>query len=250
MKSATLTINDAFFRKYRKSYNTLIDVEDAYEKLKKKKDHLRIIREGLKIIRDNKANEFAGLLLLHRHFNCKAKTLFIERIYTPKQKDHRTLFITTPEPEKKLPKRFAPWRFSVNKGGELFPLEFTTDPKVITGYRKLAANKQLLSEIGKFIHRYKLDDIIGLGIYDRTKLIYNTTKVFVEETDFENLASITQLMPHTAPANERRIPTLWTIRLHGTINGCCTYNCSSYCSHSDPLRGYCGHRRVNHVGCV
>src|SRR5215212_4877449 len=93
-----LPISNAFLLRYRTVYNSLQDVETAHEALSARKDRLKVIREGLRILKKHRANEYTGIFLLHRHFDCRARTIFVERGYEPESKEHRALFITTSEP--------------------------------------------------------------------------------------------------------------------------------------------------------
>jgi hypothetical protein len=245
--SSSLPISNAFLLRYRAVYNGLHDVETAHEVLSGRKDRLKLIRGGLRILKKHGANQYTGIFLLHRHFECRARTIFVERGYEPESQDHRALFITTPEPIEKRPEQMAPFRFKIDKKGELQPLEFTTDASAIEKWALLDGASDMRRELGAYMDDKGVTDLLGIGIHSRTRSIEGTTQVFVEETRFEDLASVTRLVRHVPPQITRAIPTHWT--LQGTSNGCCTYNCVAYCTNHAGM-GYCGHRRENHVGCV
>ena len=65
------TFDHAFLARYRRIYNTLIDVDDAYAKLKRHRRQLATIRRILRIIRSHRANDYLGVTLLHRHFRAE-----------------------------------------------------------------------------------------------------------------------------------------------------------------------------------
>ncbi|HEV2835286.1 MAG TPA: hypothetical protein VGW58_08220 [Pyrinomonadaceae bacterium] len=248
--SSTLQMSNAFLLRYRTVYNSLQDVETAYDTLLARKDRLKVIREALRILKKHKTNEYTGIFLLHRHFDCKARTIFVERSYKPESEGHRALFITTAEPIENSPKRMAPFRFKISKKGDLQPLEFTTDTAAIKSFASFSNAGAMHRELGAYFEDKGLSDLLGVGIHSRSRAIEETTLVFVEETRFDDLASLTHLVNHVPAQIRRSIPTHWTLRAT-TRNGCCTYNCVAYCTnHANPGSGYCGHRKENHVGCV
>ena len=223
-------ISNAVLLRYRTVYNSLQDVETAHEMFSSRKDRLRVIREALRILKKHRTNEYTGIFLLHRHFECKVRTIFVERGYKPTGRDHRALFITTSEPIEKRPKQMAPFRFKINSRGHMQPLEFTTDRAAIAKFALLNAADHMRRELGAFLADKGLIDVLGIGIHTRSRALEGTTQVFVEETRFEDLASVTRLVRHVPPQITRPIPTHWS--LMGTSNGCCTYNCVAYLDES------------------
>lgn len=111
------TFDRAFLARYRRVYNTLIDVDDAYAKLRRHRRQLATIRKTLRIIRSQRANDYLGVTLLHRHFRAEPGAVFVERRFTPRARGHKTVLVTCPIPASRTPVRLAPHRFTFTGGG-------------------------------------------------------------------------------------------------------------------------------------
>lgn len=254
-----LELTSEFLVHYREVYNTLDDVDDVYDRLQERKEHMDVIRAALQIINDNEATDFLGVLLLHRHFDCQPDTVFLERRYTPPRKGarHPTVLVTAPTRVSDAPRRITPYRFRIDTEGNLQPLEFTTDSTSIPGYKRLVEAADLRRDLGYLFSDADFAWLLGVAVYPRSKSIASATSVFLEETKFDEMKSIVRIVDHLPPDSERAIPTLWKwgprlIELpDGGVSGCCSVYCNAYCSgHSGGGIGYCGHRRDGHVGCV
>jgi hypothetical protein len=239
-----------FLGTYRHNYNRLDDVDDAYARLLGRRRHEIVINEALQIIREEEAQSFLGVLLLHRHFTAQAQTVFVERRVTPRVPEHEAVLVTAQEKLKEAPKRLGGHRFSLSKTGELEPLEFTTDPVAIAATRKLENATRLRERLAKHYQEAGLLPRLGIGVFPRVPEMFDATKVFMEETRFDKKQSIVHALPRMIRVPGRLIPTLWTAI--DTGRGCCTQECLAYCHHPEgPLgRGYCGHRKSGHIGCA
>jgi hypothetical protein len=241
------TFDHAFLARYRRVYNTLIDVDDAYAKLKRRRRQFATIRKILRIIRSHRANDYLGVTLLHRHFRAEPGAVFVERRFTPKARGHKTVLVTCPIPASRTPVRLAPHRFTFTAKGKLQPLEYTTDPAAIRAHARLADDAQLQAKAAEVIAESGLGSLLGVGIYVRERSIAKATSVFLEETRFARRQSVVHVLPRLAPAPRRSIPTLWVSGLDGDLF--CETICLAYCSHGSSLGvGYCGHVKGQHVG--
>jgi hypothetical protein len=241
------TFDRAFLARYRRVYNTLIDVDDAYAKLRRHRRQLATIRKTLRIIRSQRANDYLGVTLLHRHFRAEPGAVFVERRFTPRARGHKTVLVTCPIPASRTPVRLAPHRFTFTGGGKLQPLEFTTDPAAIRAHARLADDEQLQAKVAEVIAESGLGSMLGVGIYARERSIAKATSVFLEETRFAQRQSVVHVLPRLPPAPRRPIPTLWVSGLDGDLF--CETICLAYCSHEPSLGiGYCGHVKGQHVG--
>ena len=240
---------NVFWASYRTSYNGLRDVDGVYARLLKRRGYIKVIRTALRIIKDHGANSFLGVFLLHRHFQCEPRTLFVERRYTPQVVGHRTVLVTAPSHISNAPRRLAPHRLRIDPSGVLQPLEFTTDQRAIAYYDRLMTATDLRRDLGRYFSRYRFTSLLGIGIFARIGSIPMAPRVFLEETRFDERASVMHVLPHLPRVAGRLIPTLWTFGQKG--NGCCTQNCIAYCSHPTGGKiGYCGHKSTGHVGCA
>ncbi|HEU5323771.1 MAG TPA: hypothetical protein VFX28_23415 [Methylomirabilota bacterium] len=246
------TLSPAFLARYRRAYNTLPDVDDAYARLRDRRDHMTVIRAALRIIKDHGANDFLGVSLLHRHFRCEAGAVFIERTYTPRAAGHRTLLVTAPTPATRAPRGITPYRLHVDPGGKLQPLEYTTDRVVTGGYARLVEGAELRRDLGRHLARSRLASSLGVGIFPRSGALAGAPHVFIEETDFEKRASVTHVRRRLPRGVGRLIPTVWTVGETGS--GCCLPQgvCVAYCTNHEGTGGYCGHKKSSndHLGCV
>jgi hypothetical protein len=237
-------------KEYEAKYNALLnDVDEAYKDLWKKRNRLKAIKEGLKIIKKHDANDYLGLFLLHRHFDCPSASVFVERRYTP-NKGHAQVLVTKAEVLSTAPRRMYPHRFSFGADGMLQPLEFTTDLTAGKAFKRLAGDDKLQQELGKYIVECGMSVHLGVGIFQRTGAGGRATSVFLEETNFSNRTSVVHVLPQLPHEIGRTIPTLWTFGDRG--QGCCSGQCVAYCSHGGtPGLGYCGHRKTGgHMVCV
>jgi hypothetical protein len=257
MKLSELT--SEFLLQYREAYNTLDDVDDVYDRLQKRNEHMDVIHAALQLINDNGAKDFLGVLLLHRHFDCKPDTVFVERRYTPPRKEskHPTVLVTAPTQISDAPRRVTPYRFQIDSAGDLQPLEFTTNSAPMRGYKRLVESVDLRQSLGRLFFETQFAWLLGVAVYPRSKSIASATSVFFEETKFEELKSIVHVVDRLPADTERTIPTLWTwgpdlkVLPDGGVSGCCSAVCKSYCAGHDASGiGYCGHRKSGHIGCV
>src|SRR5215471_11404676 len=108
---------------YRIAYNQLSDdVDAAYQALEHDPGHVETIRGALRVIKDHGAEDFLGLFLLHRHFECKPDTLFIERRFAPRQDHapgHAQVLVTRAESVAEIPRRIFPHRFAFELDGKV-----------------------------------------------------------------------------------------------------------------------------------
>jgi hypothetical protein len=233
---------------YRATYNTLPDdVDAAYEKLLKNPARLKIIRGALRIIKKHDVEKVLGLFLLHRHFACPPRSVFVERRYTPR-KGHAPVLVTQAERVSETPLRVSAHRFSIARDGKLQPLEFTTDVVAAAANKQVVMDQDLSKELGSFLASNRASSTLGVGISVRTGTMGNATNVFLEETDFRTRSSVVHVLPKLPHEVGRAVPTLWTFGLN--TYGCCTGQCVAYCNHLGGLP-YCGHRNTGgHMVCV
>jgi hypothetical protein len=245
-----MLITQAQLKEYTARYNDLPDdVEAAYEKLLKNPTRLKVIRGALRIIKKHDANDYLGLFLLHRHFVCKAGSVFVERRYTP-TKGHARVLVTQAERLSDAPRRASPHRFSIDARGVVQPLEFSTDVTVAAANKRLVVNESLSQEICSYIASNGFSSTLGVAVFPRSGTAGKATSVFLEETNFDDRTSVVHLLPRLPREVGRAIPTLWTFG--DSVVGCCTGRCVAYCSHGGSLGlGYCGHRKTGaHMVCV
>jgi hypothetical protein len=243
--------DSSFLRRYRRAYNRLDDVDDAYAQLLGEREHMTTIAELLRIIREEKAQSFLGVTLLHRHFLCGLDAVFVERRFTPRATGHAPVLVTSPVTIADAPKRLAAHRFAFLGSGELQPLEFTTDRTAIREANRLKDALPLRERIAKHLSSSGLATRLGVGVFPRDASVFDATHVFMEETRFDEVQSIVHVLPRLPRVAGRLIPTLWTAVDGG--NGCCTQECLAYCLHPSPGefgQGYCGHRKSGHIGCA
>ena len=239
----------SFLVRYRRAYNALIDVDEAYAKLRRHRRQLRAIRTALRVIAEHRAKSFLGVTLLHRHFRAEPNAIFVERRFTPRARGHATLLVTCPMPRSTAPSRLAPHRFGFTRAGALQPLEFTTDPAAIRAHDRMADNERLHTEVAGIIAESGLGTLLGVGIFARDRSVARATSVFLEETRFAERQSVVHVLPRLPRAPGRLIPTLWTSGSGGDL--VCETICQAYCSHSGSgigFIGYCGHVKDRHVG--
>ena len=90
----------------------------------------------------------------------------------------------------------------------------------------------------------------GRGASSRaSRSVARATSVFLEETRFAERQSVVHVLPRLPRAPGRLIPTLWTSGSGGDL--VCETICQAYCSHSGSgigFIGYCGHVKDRHVG--
>lgn len=235
-----------FLARYRRVYNTLIDVDVAYAKLRRHRRQLRAIQAALRVIAEHRAKGFLGVTLLHRHFRAEPGAVFVERPFTPSARRHATLLVTCPMPVASAPRRLAPHRFAFTRAGALQPLEFTTDPAAIRAHTRLADDERLHTEVAGIIAEHGLDSLLGVGIFVRSPSVARAKSVFLEETRFAERQSVVHVLPRLPRAPGRLIPTLWTSGSGGDL--VCETICQVYCSHPKVGIGYCGHQKDRHVG--
>jgi hypothetical protein len=243
-RSASFT--RSFLARYRRIYNTLLDVDVAYARLRRNRRQLRAIRAALRVIAEHRANRFVGVTLLHRHFRAAPNAVFVERRFTPAARRHRTLLVTSPMPAAVAPRRLAPHRLAFTRGGALEPLEFTTDPAAIRAYRRIAEDERLRTEVAGILAESGAGSLLGLGIFARAPSVARATSVFLEETRFAERQSVVHVLPRLPRAPGRLIPTQWTWGSGGEL--VCETLCRAYCSHPKVGIGYCGHGKDRHVG--
>jgi hypothetical protein len=246
-----MTFTKAALQECKTTYNNLSDdVDAAYAALKQNRNRLSIIRGALKIIRRHLAQDYLGLFLLHRHFDCTAGRLFVERCVNPRAAGHPPVLVTTQLRTTKMPSRYAPHRFQFAADGGLQPLEFTTDRVAISASKRLTLAAELRQELGAYLSINGFSSVLGVGVFPRTGTLAQATSVFLEDTKFEKLQSVVHILPRLPQAPGRLIPTLWTFGSGG--NGCCSQECTAYCQghNSTTGLGYCGHRKSGHIGCV
>jgi hypothetical protein len=157
----------SFLARHRRAYNTLIDVDVAYARLRRNRRQLRAIRAALRLIAEHRANRFLGVTLLHRHFRAAPNAVFVERRFTPTARRHRTLLVTSPMPVAVAPRRLAPHRFAFTGAGVLQPLEFTTAPAAIGAYARIAEDERLHTEVAGILAECGAGSLLGLGIFAR-----------------------------------------------------------------------------------
>jgi hypothetical protein len=149
----------------------------------------------------------------------------------------------------KASRRVAAHRFSIIDDGKLQPLEFTTDAIASAASRQLAVDENLCRELGDYFASNHASSTLGVGIFVRMGTMGAATSVFLEETDFEDRASVVHVLPRLPHEVGRAIPTLWTFGENAY--GCCSGQCVAYCSHGGAGLGYCGHRKTGgHMVCV
>jgi hypothetical protein len=235
-------------RAYRAAYNNLPDdVDAAYEKLLKNPARLKIIRGALRIMKEHDVEKVLGLFLLHRHFVCPQGRVFVERRYTPK-KGHAPVLVTQAERISEVPLRVSAHRFSIARDGKFQPLEFTTDAIAAGASRKVVMDEHLSEKLGSYLATNRASSTLGIGIFVRKGTMGKATSVFLEETNFEDRASVVHVLPQLPHEVGRAVPTLWTFGVN--TYGCCTGQCVAYCNHLGGL-GYCGHRKTGgHMVCV
>jgi hypothetical protein len=240
----------AFLQRYRRAYNELDDVDDAYARLLANREHMTTIAGALKIIREEGAQSFLGVALLHRHFSCERDTVFVERRFTPRAAQHAPVLVTSPVRRADAPRRVGAHRFSFTAAGQIQPLEFTTDRQAIRATAQLHDSPRLRDRLTRHLSESRSIAQLGVGVFLRDPAIFNATGVFMEETRFDKVQSIVHVFPSLPRVPGRLIPTLWTAIDGG--NGCCTQECLAYCHHpqSGLGFGYCGHRKSGHIGCV
>jgi hypothetical protein len=73
-----------FLTRYRRVYNTLIDVDVAYARLRRNRRQLPAIQAALRVIAEHRVRSFLGVTLLHRHFRAEPNAVFVERRFTPR----------------------------------------------------------------------------------------------------------------------------------------------------------------------
>ncbi len=88
--SSRTAFTRSFLARYRRVYNTLIDVDDAYARLRRHRRQLRAIQAALRVIAEHRARSFLGVTLLHRHFRAEPNAVFVERRFTPSARRHKT----------------------------------------------------------------------------------------------------------------------------------------------------------------
>lgn len=245
-------LGPAFLTRYKRAYNRLPDIDDAYASLRRRSGYLDVIRAALRIIKDQGANDFLGVLLVHRHFRCDTGSLFVERRYTPNARGRRTVLLTTALAPRKWPRRMAPYRFKIDRTGRLQPLEFTTDLTAIAHHRRLVESRELCRDLGRYFSHHGYASSLGVGIFSRGGPFAAAPRIFMEETDFEAGESVTHVLRSLSVSIGRPIPTLWTIGLYG--NACCLPRgaCTAYCSKHGQEGASCGHTKgkASHLGCV
>jgi len=244
-----MVLTKSQLKAYRAAYNRLPnDVEAAHDTLEHDPGHVETIRGALRIIKEHDAEDYLGLFLLHRHFTCAPGSLFVERRYTPR-KGHAPVLVTKGEPASEAATRISPHRFAIAPDGKALALEFTTDARVATVYRRFAGDAQLAGEIGRYFAARGVSSMLGMGIYVRTGTMGKATSVFLEETLHKDRASVVHVLPRLPHQVGRAIPTLWTFGDNGF--GCCNGRCVAYCNHGGTGLGYCGHRKTgSHMVCV
>lgn len=236
-----------FLTRYRRAYNTLLDVDDAHARFRRHRHPMRAIRSVLRVIGDHRANDFLGVTLLHRHFRAGRNDVFVERRFTPSVRGHRTVLVTCPIPASEAPRRLAPHRFSFSGRARLQPLEFTTDQAAIRAHARLADDERLQADLASVVAESGLGSLLGVGIFAREKAVARATSVFLEETRFADRQSVVHVLPRLPRVRGRFIPTLWTFGDVG--NGVCETICLAYCNgHGGSTLGYCGHVKGQHVG--
>ncbi len=244
-----MVLTEPKLKAYRAAYNRLPnDVDAAHESLEHDPGHVETIRGALRIIKHHNADDYLGLFLLHRHFECAPASLFVERRYTPR-KGHAPVLVTKGEPASETATRISPHRFAIAPDSKVQALEFTTDSTVASAYRRFDNDAQLARELGRYFAERGVASMLGAGIYVRTGTMGKATSVFLEETLHKDRASVVHILPRLPPQVGRAIPTLWTFGENGF--GCCNGQCVAYCNHVGTGLGYCGHRKTGgHMVCV
>src|SRR5215510_12934787 len=181
LTKVTMILKGFSFTRYRQTYNRLSDdVDQSFGNLLLRKEYTAAIHGVLDLIQKHQADDFLGVLLLHRHFPAERDTLFLERPHTPPVEGHETTLVTAPASKGALPAEIVPHRFRVSREGDLQPLE---------------SDRRLLKAVGQRLATGKFSSLLGVGIYPREAGLASAPTVYIEETDFENKMSVVHALP-------------------------------------------------------
>lgn len=233
-------------------YNRLPTVELAYAALIRTPRYQDHLRDGLRILAGARAGRTSGLVLLHRHFNCRPQGLMVEQIA---RRDGEQLYVTAPT-DGLGSRNIAPSRFAVRLGADgkpyILPWEFSADPRVLAGFERIATDEETLAKLARYFDGSPVGLLLGVAVTDRRFRERGTLAYELTYTDPPE--SLVRYLRNLEFDPNRALPTIWSAR---ELDGCCSVGtyCEGWCD--VPIGGEPGdhghwhiQHSTGHVGCV
>jgi len=201
-------------------YNSLDPIEKADADLKSEVSFNSFLGKVGEIVTAYKLEDYVGVRLIHRHFSLNPGQVMVENF--EKVKDVSSL-VTTPHDISLAREKGAVPSAWIFLDSQLAVFEFSTDPAVKVGLKKVKDSQGFLGDIRKVIKEFDLQDLISIGVIAKQSLIAEGDQIYWERNYYgSNLRSVVQLVNPSFYEEKGKTPyyTAWKFIVDGPITRC------------------------------
>lgn len=186
------SIEDLDATSHRSHYNTLPKVEDADANLKACLDFQDFLSKAEQVIISHGFEDIVGLRLIHHHFDLGAEQVMVENF---ELYDGIPSLITSAQPITVACEKGAAPSSWIFDGSQRVVFEFSADPAVKAGLRRIQEAPDFLMQIKKTIEDYNLQNLLAIALLRKDTLVPDNSEVYLEKNYVEDGKSIVQLSP-------------------------------------------------------
>lgn len=215
LQSSTLyghfDLDEIDVEKYSKCYNSLPEVEDNHELLKKSPHFSSFLKEAEEVVIKHELEQYVGFRLIHKHFPVEKGQLMVEENLLVNSVPSLVTYAedkNTVTLKKSLP---SSWIFSGTESEELDVFETSTDSAVKQGVELLQQKKEFIQEIGSLVKKHEMNSLMSLALLRREKLFAKEDQIYVEISRSEEQKSIVQIFPSFEDKSDN-IRTSWSFK--------------------------------------
>ncbi|MGZ2374950.1 hypothetical protein ACVI3U_002853 [Sinorhizobium medicae] len=225
-----------------KFYNSLDEVDEVDDFLKKQSFYATPMRDLRKIFQRHKMDGFVGLCLLHNHNFIRIDEAMV-------QSPVGECLVTSPRKVRgRNFRKSVPWSFAAPTHPQLplIPIEFSDDPLVRADYDQLISQVDFIEEFRGFVTSKALNKHVGLALLRREYTFATNSDVLVETVEASKRRNVLQWKQLSEFDVTKMIQTIYSLSNDDAVlTTVCAVRCinSSYCVQRSP-----GHARETSHG--
>ena len=211
-------------------YNSLLDVESVDSHLGKTRFFEQDFEPLRDIFRRHQVQSFAGICLLHNHSLVDIDEVMVQVRVARADGDER--LVTSPvRTSEKLFAESRPWSFMTRSGRTvpyLQPIEYASDPFVLSDYSELCGRQDFLQEFCEYVESRSLGRFIGLALIRRAFRAGTDGEILLEDVEQIRRCNILHFVDKRVADGQRVIQTVHVMALPEELDAIAA-TCGSGC---------------------
>lgn len=205
------SIEDVDTVSHSKIYNKLLYIEDSDRKLKQFPHFEKFLKASEEVVCRYDLAEHVGLRLIHRHFDLQEGQIMIENFQVVKDVPSlvtNAYNILEVQEEEVKP---SSWFFTQSISDPISFFEFSSDPSVKQGIKKLEKDYEFFDEIKKVTEEFEIQTLMAISLLKRENLIAKDNEEY-REINYEDISKSIVQIANVDEHDSINIRTTWSFK--------------------------------------